>query len=200
MRGVVAIIAPAVDIDQLQRAIVKEHIAYQDDERHADAHERKTAGFRESAARRRVEMGQMLITLKRSVKHGEWLPRLEKLGIAQQSASNWMRLAGFDDSQSKSPASGHVGNLPAPTLADAGIDKRPRKAVCEPGDVAVAVDHEQDAADAADIQSDFVPVFKRVEKTITKEAMSMFPRDRQLFAAWLRNVADEIDPTKQGAR
>lgn len=134
MKAIAAIVEPAIDFDQNTRAILKEHVALQDDERNADAHERKSVGFRESASRRRLEMGRRLVEQKRSgkIKHGGWLPYLEKLGIESQRASEWMRLAGYQDSTSKSPTSSNGGNLPAvswdsPTLADAGIDKRPRK-------------------------------------------------------------------------
>lgn len=60
-----------------------------------------------------------------ATKHGAWLPYLEKCGIDRFRATEWMRLAGRVDE--KCAASPNVEHLPAPTLADAGIDKRPRK-------------------------------------------------------------------------
>ena len=53
-----------------------------------------------------------------------WLPYLEKLGIEERTARNWMTLAGYSDSISETSRS--VSDFTAPTLADAGIDKRPR--------------------------------------------------------------------------
>src|SRR5690606_28452782 len=56
------------------------------------------------------------------------LPYLEKLGIDDRRAREWMKLAGWVES--KSAASGNVADLnDAPTLAEAGIDKRPRKSM-----------------------------------------------------------------------
>lgn len=61
----------------------------------------------------------------RIVQHGGWLPYLEKLGIEARNAQNWMTLAGYLE---KNETRADVSFLPppAPTLADAGIDKRPR--------------------------------------------------------------------------
>lgn len=146
MKPAAAIVESVVDIDQVTREILKEHIALQDDERNADAHEKKSIGYREAAARRRVEIGRMLIEAKRGIKHGGWLPYLEKLGIEPRNAQNWMALAGHVESKNETrpdvshlPDVGHVEDsksqtqpsvcdLPdVPTLRDAGIDKRPRK-------------------------------------------------------------------------
>lgn len=130
MREAAAIVESVVDVNTLTREILKEHIALQDDERNADAHERKSVGFRESAARRRVEIGRMLIEVKRVTKHGGWLPYLEKIGISDQSARNWMALAGHVEGKSKT--GGDVLDLKTPTLADAGRDSRPRKSDEQP--------------------------------------------------------------------
>ncbi|MGE0403293.1 MAG: DNA N-6-adenine-methyltransferase [Kofleriaceae bacterium] len=118
-------IVVSVDVQQIARSIIKEHIALQDCDRQLEAAERKTDGLRQEQARRRVEIGRLLVEAKKGIKRGGWEPYLEKLGISSQRASEWMRLAGFVDSQSPSLLDG--GELPdAPTLADAGIDKRPR--------------------------------------------------------------------------
>jgi hypothetical protein len=125
MREVAAIIEPAIDIAQIERELQREIIAMQDADR-AEATAVERAGKTAEAARRqRVTVGARLIEAKRAVKHGQWLPWLERMGIEQQRASEWMRLAGHVES--KLPTSANGGNLPAPTLADAGIDKRPRK-------------------------------------------------------------------------
>ncbi len=191
MRDAIAIVAPAVDIAQLEREIQREVIALQDGER-------KESSISESNARRRVDLGRLLIEAKSASKHGTWLPRLERMGIASQTASQWMRLAGFVEEQTKLPT---VGNIETPTLRDAGIDKRARKSDDEIETDGVAEwQREIDARRRVDTDvmphSEFVPVFKRVEKTILKESKAMYAPDRQLFAAWLRNVADEIDPLK----
>lgn len=193
MKPLIAIVESAVDVQQIACDIHREHIALQDDERNADAHEKRTIGYRESAARRRVEIGRLLVEAKRGIKRGNWEPYLEKLGITSQRASEWMRLAGFVESQS--PSLPNVGDS-VPTLADASIDKRPRKSAQRDEQP----DPPTEDTETEHIESEFVPVFKRVEKTIVKEAMQMFPKDRQLFAAWLRSVANEIDPTRQGDR
>ncbi|MCX5748254.1 MAG: hypothetical protein NT062_37860 [Proteobacteria bacterium] len=52
-----------------------------------------------------------------------WGDMLTTAGIDQQRASDYMRLAGFVE---VSPTFQNVGET-SPTLADAGIDKRPRK-------------------------------------------------------------------------
>lgn len=143
MKAVAAVVEAAVDIQQMARVIAKEHIALQDCERQLDASERKTEGLREQQRRHRVELGRLLIEAKRGVKHGGWLPYLEKLGIEDRRAREWMQLAGWVDS--KSAASGNVADLlaPAPTLADAGIDKRPRKSKPEPEEI----EDDEDKAD-----------------------------------------------------
>lgn len=133
MRDVAAIVEPAFDAERAAREIALAHVALQDCERKLDAIEnqahsimRKAEGLREEQARRRVEIGRLLVEARRVIKHGGWLPYLAKIGIDQQRASEWMRLAGHVES--KLPTSPNVGDLNnAPTLADAGIDKRPRK-------------------------------------------------------------------------
>lgn len=130
MRDVAAIVAPAIDVEQIARSILKECIALQDCERRLVDAERKTDDLRKEQARRRVELGRLLIEAKRGIKHGGWGPYLERLGIERQRANEWMRLAGYVEEQAKCPTSTNAGHLnDAPTLAEAGIDKRPRKSM-----------------------------------------------------------------------
>lgn len=89
-RPEIAIVQPAIDIDQLSRSIMKEHIALQDDERSADAHEKKTASFRESATRRRLEIGRLLVEAKARVKWGQWEVYVRKLGIDPRNSESWI--------------------------------------------------------------------------------------------------------------
>ena len=185
MREIAAIVESAIDINQLTREILKEHIALQDDERSADAHERKSVGFREAAARRRVEIGRRLIEVKAVTKHGGWLPYLEKLGIEKQRASEWMRLAGFVETEFKSPTSANDGHL-MPTLADAGIDKRPRKREEQP-------DQPNDAAPLASYRNDIDRALMAVDKTVMSYAKSWPKRSRLDLIRTLRSVAARIE-------
>lgn len=89
--------AAIIDVapERLAREIAKEHIALQDCERKLADAERKTDGLRQEQARRRVEIGSLLIEAKRTIKHGGWLPYLAKLGIEPRRAQEWMQLAGW---------------------------------------------------------------------------------------------------------
>ena len=85
-------------------------------------------------------LGRLLIDAKRGIKHGGWLPFLEKLGIADRTAREWMQEAGHIETISaeigmppicRSPrtlvwplastaarASETRSRMPPPTLAD----------------------------------------------------------------------------------
>jgi len=39
-----------------------------------------------------IEAGGKLFMVKRTLKHGEWLPFVERCGISDQTARNWIRL------------------------------------------------------------------------------------------------------------
>lgn len=121
MRPVAAIIEPAFDLAQASRDITKAHIEYQDGERALQASEQKTESLREAQQRRRIELGRKLIEAKAGVKHGGWLPFLEKLGIAARTAQEWMVEAGFLE-ESKNAANQDAAHLPSRIAA--GIDKR----------------------------------------------------------------------------
>lgn len=114
MRDAAAIIAPSVDIDQLARSILKKHIAIQDGEKQLASAEQKTESLRQEQARRRVEIGRDLIEAKGAIKHGGWLPYLEKLGIGDQSARDWMRLAGWVEGSKSQPSTNGL-DLAIPT-------------------------------------------------------------------------------------
>lgn len=81
----------------------------------------------EEAKVRRLELGRELVKARkawpaRGPKAKGWGELLEREGIEQQTALNYMRLAGFVDEISQTD--GHV--LEIPTYAEAGIDRRPR--------------------------------------------------------------------------
>ena len=121
---VIPIRAQAIDVAQLAADIKSELAALNKDER-----TEHTA--RDSAARRRLEVGRMLAKARpmwpeRGPKAKGWGEFLEKCGLPQQTASDYMRLAGWI-----SPTAGETASDDVPTYRDAGIDKRPRKAEVE---------------------------------------------------------------------
>jgi len=131
VRDAAAIIAPASDLGQIERELQREIIAMQDADRAESAAVERVEKTADAARRQRIVVGQRLVEAKRAVKHGQWLPWLAKIGIGEDSARRWMALAGFMESRT----SESVRDMPAPTLAAAGIDKRPRKRdeECSPG-------------------------------------------------------------------
>lgn len=123
MSDPIAIIAPAVDLRQIERAFGAVHVAWQDGERRLKSTEQAVESLRKSQEARRHEMGRLLIEAKRGVRHGGWLPYVERLGIAERTAQVWMQEAGYV--ATKSAASPDAADIPARVAA--GIDKRPRK-------------------------------------------------------------------------
>lgn len=135
-----SIVQPAIDIAAIGRAVRQAHIALQDAERAETHAEQVAATRREEAARRRVELGRQLCEARKAwpakgpgrvggKSWGEWL--LDQ-GIEERRAREWMQIAGYVESLAaeKVPAtfSDVAGTpTPAPTLREAGIDKRPRK-------------------------------------------------------------------------
>lgn len=141
MRDPIAIVESAADAQQIAREILAAIAAEQTAEAELKDAERKTASLRATQARRRVEVGRLLIDAKRVVKRGQWEPYLEKLGIASQRASEYMRCAEHAGltafaRRSQSPSFDDAGDL-APTLFEAGIDKRPRLEADHVEDVAI---------------------------------------------------------------
>lgn len=93
MRGVAAIIEPAVDIKRLTKQVSAAHVALQDAERAVVAAESRAGTAKDEAARCRFEVGRLLVEAKANTKHGEWLPFLESQGIDERCARNWMSVA-----------------------------------------------------------------------------------------------------------
>lgn len=122
-REIAAIVAPAVDEQQVRKRISSNWIALQDCER-------IETSKREEGARRRIEIGRDLIQLRKQwpssgPNAAGWGKLLEGIGIPSQRASEFMRLAGYADSVP--PENQNSGGNKPPTQADAGIDKKPRK-------------------------------------------------------------------------
>ena len=124
-----AIVESAVDLKSIERQVQKAKIALDDADRLVDATGKSHESAVEQQRRARVEIGRQLVEAKRGCRHGEWLPLLERCGIDKSTAARWMQLAGFVET--KLLTDSDVSNLPAPTLRDAGIDKRPRKSELE---------------------------------------------------------------------
>lgn len=100
------------------------------DKRFEDA-ERIRTRHREAQARLRLELGRALVEVrkqwpKRGPNARGWGEFLEREGISQDSALRYMQLAGYAEEFSRTEEDVRE-NSPAPTYADAGIDKRPRK-------------------------------------------------------------------------
>lgn len=124
MRDISAVIEPAESFEENTRAILRDHIALQDCEKKIGACESKTASLREEEQKLRIQLGRRLIAAKNSgeIKHGAWLPYIEKLGFADRTARAWMQEAGYVD---KSAANGNAADLDSRQAS--GVDKRPRK-------------------------------------------------------------------------
>jgi hypothetical protein len=140
VKQVPAIIESAIDITQIAAEVRKAHIALRDAEAAEQRAEAEHEKASENAARRRFELGQGLIKARkawparRGPKAKGWGEFCREQGFTTDQALDWMKYAGFvelsgtdlDDPESK-----------APTYADAGIDKRPRKSDSRDDDAAV---------------------------------------------------------------
>lgn len=173
------------DLQQLAGDIARAHVALQDIDRAIEGTEKKMTALREEQTKRRVTIGRLLIEAKQSIKHGGWLPYLEKLGIGEDSARRWMALAGFVET-TKSSTDEDVRDL-APTLADAGIDKRPRKR-------AAAQNAKPPAEEPPPPKvNDIDAALMLLDRTIMKYATSWPKRSRASLVETLLAVAARID-------
>lgn len=192
-----AIVASAFDLDVRAREFSREHVQYQDGERALQSAEKRTESLREEQRRRRIALGNRLIEDKARIKHGGWLPYLEKLGIEQRTASNWMREAGY--LEGKSESSGNDSDL-NPRVA-AGIDKRPRKRDEEPDEPPQREAETRPATPEAVEEPNLFASWKRdisralvgLDKMIMGYAKSWPKRSRSDLASALRSVADRIE-------
>lgn len=96
--------------------------------------------------RERLAMGRRLVNLRRlwparGPKAKGWGEALAKIGISQQTAYNYMTLAGYSEEVSQTVCENPDRDIKpekVPTYAEAGIDKRPRAVKSdEPAPVAV---------------------------------------------------------------
>jgi hypothetical protein len=124
----IAIIAPAVDLGQIERQVQRAIIAIADAERlaardadAATASAERAAASEDAAARARVAGGIALIEAKKAVKHGQWLPWLERQGIAARNAQNWMALAGHVSKNESTPSDSY---LTTPTQREVNAARR----------------------------------------------------------------------------
>lgn len=123
------------------------------DKRFEDATRIRTR-VREQQARLRLELGRALVEVRkqwpaRGPKAKGWGEFLEREGIEERTARNYMELAGYADEISETHADDSETQVP--TYADAGIDKRPRKGGeprWDPDDVLTS--READRADERD--------------------------------------------------
>lgn len=194
MLSTAPLIESAFDLKRIEREVQQAHIALRDAETASETSERKATTDREEAARRRVELGRALIEARRGCKHGEWLPLLERCGIQERTARRWMELAGWVES--KSDTDGDVSDLPAaPTLRDAGIDKRPRKSEqsrAASNELPPQSPNEEETVPlprATDLDRALVSI----HKTMMGYAKTWPRRSRIELAKTLRSLASEIE-------
>ncbi len=171
MRDPVAIVAPAIDIAQLERAVSKAHVALQDADRGVEAAERKTESLRQTQAQRRVELGRLLMESRDGFKRGTWLPFLEKHGIDERNARNWMALAGYVEI---TEPNGNGSDIPTRREV-AGIDKPTRKPTKDPDAFHVLIA-------SGDLKS-------KIKKQINEWPES----SRQSIPGLLRDLADDLE-------
>ncbi len=191
MREAAAIVEPAIDVNQITREILKEHIALQDDERNADAHEKKSLAFRDAARRRKIEIGRRLVEVKGVTAHGGWTPYLSKCGISSQDASEWMRSAGFVDRSNPGQLE-NVRDLEAPTRRDVGIDKRPRKSEEQPDPIAGSFSRGA-SAESTTPTLDIGRELSKMQDKLYAFAQSVQANDRKRIANDLRETARLIE-------
>lgn len=160
MRGEIVETRPAIDVAQMKREVHRAFIALQDAERAEQKTAQSAERAREAAGLRRLEMGRVLIRARkawpaRGPKAKGWGEFLRDFGIAEQTARDWMRLAGYVDEVSTTDES--VGEIP--TYAEAGIKKaRP--------DLPPPTEREREAAYRREVDSSLPPrIEQRSERT-----------------------------------
>lgn len=128
MRDPVAEVRPAVDVDALARSVRQKHVALQDAERAEKRTAEQAEQAREAAGRLRLDLGRSLIQARkgwpaRGPKAKGWGDFLREQGIGEQSAREWMRLAGYVEEISKPDGDG----FEIPTRREMQEAQRPRK-------------------------------------------------------------------------
>jgi hypothetical protein len=189
-----AIIAPAIDLDQVSREILREHIALQDAERKLKAMEIKTDEQRQACERRRLEIGRMLAAVRPSIKRGGWYAFIEKLAIGADSAERWMRLAGYVEEITRTEGDVRVNEARVPTLRDAGIDKRPRKSEVRNDEQPDREPVRQSGAPALDIDSELLGIHQKImahAKTWPATARLALAHELRAMAELIEEMNDE---------
>lgn len=187
MRPVPAIVEAAFDLDKHTRSFLRDFTKYQDGERALEAHDKRGESLREEQKQRRIDLGQQLLEAKRNIKHGGWLPYLEKLGVARQRAHEWMTEAGFVDDESKCPPNGNAGH--SSTRVAAGIDKRPRRRDEQPDQQPTKNDIQTTKPSAPDLSNELW----RIHDRACKLAESIPHSERSQVAHQLRETARLIE-------
>lgn len=188
MRDQITIVEAAFDARKAERTI-------QQCKQRMDDAERLAVGAQEKHRLLTIALGNELIEARANCAHGEWLPLLKRCGITSQSASNWMRLAGFVEANSQQ--NGNVGSLP-PTRREAGIDKRKRKAETDEdsesdnGTKEYETERRQPAMPVLDIDRELA----RLQNKICSFAESVPAQSRGLIAHELRETAKLIEAMK----
>ena len=199
MRGVAAIIEPAIDVAQCARRVAAAHIALRDAEQIEKQDVERADHSREVAARRRLELGRELMRVRgawpaRGPTAKGWGEFLTRAGIAARTARDYMSLAGYVEQVSATEAD--VAETSVPTYADAGIDKRSR------ADSPILADQNEDKPDlprvgpAAVVTSSGLDIdreLSRLHMKIVAFAETCPPTGRQQLAHELRNVAQTIE-------
>jgi hypothetical protein len=96
----IAIVAPAVDIEQIGRAVHAAHVALRDSDARLAKSETRVVADRDENARCRLALGRSLTEARkawpaRGPKAKGWGEFLMRQGIEQSTALNYMRLAGY---------------------------------------------------------------------------------------------------------
>jgi len=108
-----AVVAPAVDVEQIKRRLHRQMIEWQDAQRAADAAAqaaekavaRKGEAY-ERAREKALAVGQTLVEARKGIAHGGWLKFLADEGLDDRRARECMALVGVVESKSAPVAGG----------------------------------------------------------------------------------------------
>lgn len=202
----IAIVESAVDLKSIERQVQRAKVALDDADRLVDATGKKHESAVEAQRQARVDLGRWLAEARkghatRGPKAKTWGEFLMSCGLTQQTAHNYMRLAGYSDEVS--PTHDDVGET-APTFRDAGIDKRPRKAEAKGSLAERKRDEQPDPVPEPDIVPIRLPArdldraLMSIHKTMMGYAKTWPSRSRVELAKTLRDLASEIEQMTDG--
>ena len=117
---IAAIIQPSIDVKRMEREVAAAHIALRDAETRAESSTKRAESDREDAGRRRVELGRLLVEARKAWPRSGpnsrgWGEFLARQGIGEDSAWEWMRLAGYVEKISRPDGDGRENSAPIPT-------------------------------------------------------------------------------------